>query len=639
MKKSSIFISLFILSPLGIQAQKLNIKTSMEVPDPKNPELESLVAATGNSQTKNGIYIPFQVELNSKSMPTGYAYKKAELERINEYDVVLLFVPKVNVSSMMIGNRKVIKDDNENNLINEPLLDGVWKEMTVLKKLKTNNEFRIFFAESCGLNDNSFINAISLAASGDNYIFGKTWLDFDVLILALKNKDEFRIKSARLLGRLKDKRALGPLIYALPYREGHDWVADALNKIDPNWMSSETFKKAAPVFINALKEEQCFKYALESLYKIDAQWMCSQAAKDAVPSFVTLLKEGKSNVRCNMAKTLGLIKDPSALEPLIAEMKHKDCYDEVKKAIETTDPNWMDSQAARNALPMFIEMLNDADRNVRLEAAKALEGIKDKRAIPALSDVLQREDGFIYVKNIAAMALGEFHCRETIDPLIQSFKSSNSKDFCDLVTKILINLDDSLTIEPLIAALKDENIIIRIRAAWILGDKKEIRSVEPLIMALKDKYLYDLTPSLTKIKPNWIQMESAKEIIPKFLTSLTSESPNIRENTIQVLRTNKYTPAVESVIHALNDEFESVRREAANALGIFGDSRAVEPLIQALEDKKASVRLEAIWALGLLKDKRAVKPLTKFLKTDDPFTRSRAAEALEKITGKSNLEE
>ena len=55
--------------------------------------------------------------------------------------------------------------------------------------------------------------------------------------------------------------------------------------------------------------------------------------------------------------------------------------------------------------------------------------------------------------------------------------------------------------------------------------------------------------------------------------------------------------AVEPLIAALEDEEWSVRRSAAEALGLIGDESAVALLIFALEDENASVRESAYRAL------------------------------------------
>ena len=71
---------------------------------------------------------------------------------------------------------------------------------------------------------------------------------------------------------------------------------------------------------------------------------------------------------------------------------------------------------------------------------------------------------------------------------------------------------------------------------------------------------------------------------------------------------------VAGLIEALRNENMSVRRKAAEALGLLGDAQAYEPLIKALDDDH-SIRWRTAIALGRLGDKRAVRPLIEALIT------------------------
>ena len=92
------------------------------------------------------------------------------------------------------------------------------------------------------------------------------------------------------------------------------------------------------------------------------------------------------------------------------------------------------------------------------------------------------------------------------------------------------------------------------------------------------------------------------------------------------------------LIKALSNGKSTVRRSAAEALGLLGDKRAVDPLIKALWDDDTILRLEAVEALGLLDDGRAVDPLIKVLSDDDPDVREAAAKVLGLLGDKRALD-
>jgi len=58
--------------------------------------------------------------------------------------------------------------------------------------------------------------------------------------------------------------------------------------------------------------------------------------------------------------------------------------------------------------------------------------------------------------------------------------------------------------------------------------------------------------------------------------------------------------AVDGLIKALKDQDETVRSQAAWALGAIGDGRASDALAATLKDTSPKVRRQAAWALGVM---------------------------------------
>lgn len=79
-----------------------------------------------------------------------------------------------------------------------------------------------------------------------------------------------------------------------------------------------------------------------------------------------------------------------------------------------------------------------------------------------------------------------------VDTLIATLKDNDtpSNVRCQAICILGMIKKDARAVEPLIAALKDENRDVRCSAVWALGALKEPRAVEPLITALKDKDEY-----------------------------------------------------------------------------------------------------------------------------------------------------
>lgn len=62
-----------------------------------------------------------------------------------------------------------------------------------------------------------------------------------------------------------------------------------------------------------------------------------------------------------------------------------------------------------------------------------------------------------------------------------------NRAICQAVAEALGKLGDTRAVEPLIAALQDEDVELRRAAAQALGEIGDSRAVEPLIAALRDK--------------------------------------------------------------------------------------------------------------------------------------------------------
>lgn len=205
------------------------------------------------------------------------------------------------------------------------------------------------------------------------------------------------------------------------------------------------------------------------------------------------------------------------------------------------------------------------------------------------------KDGSLKVKLMPAVSLGNIKSAGEIKQLIVALKDKKTgENAADALVKI-----GRPAVKPLITAMKNENGEVRKNAARALGEIKDRRAVKTLIAALDD------------------------------------EDKDFREIVVQALGRIEDSRVVEPLISVLNnqDEDESVRWEAAASLGKIKSSRSVEPLIHALKDKSRDIRGVAAAALGEISDDRAIEPLIEALKDRDKSIRRNIALALRKITG------
>jgi len=126
-------------------------------------------------------------------------------------------------------------------------------------------------------------------------------------------------------------------------------------------------------------------------------------------------------------------------------------------------------------------------------------------------------------------------------------------------------------------------------------------------------------------------------VVPPLVAALQSQNLFVREAAADQLGFHPLTPrgvfAIEtgifsSLVGALHDQSNHVRRAAAHAIGNLGCAEGVEPLLAALRDSDPYVRRASAIALGKLKDPRALAALCEARVDSDLMTREQVEEAI-----------
>ena len=267
-----------------------------------------------------------------------------------------------------------------------------------------------------------------------------------------------RAYAAEILGKIKDARAIEPLIKQLN---------NQMNGVD--------------------------EVAVEALVNI---------GKPAVTPLIAALKDKNKRIRAYVAETLGKIKDVRAVEPLLKTLGDENDDDWVRGKTAVALGKIKDVRAVE---PLITMLNNDAgpDSDFIGGVTWALGQIGDVRAIEPLIAYMGRgsflgcapalmQIGKPAVEPLiaalkdepyrAAWALGEIGDVRAIEPLIATLNGKYEKPVGVALVKF-----GKPAVEPLIVALKDKNTTVRLVAAWALGEIKDGRAVEPLIAKLKDK--------------------------------------------------------------------------------------------------------------------------------------------------------
>lgn len=264
----------------------------------------------------------------------------------------------------------------------------------------------------------------------------------------------------------------------------------------------------------------------------------------------------------------------------------------------------------RRATQLLINTLEYPDASMRLNTIQALTWLRDPESIEALARMLH--DSHSSVRQGAVRALNVFGEQAT-EHLIPILANGPSDTMRVMTASALGSIGDPKAIEPLIAILKDEALIVRrdaVRALGNIGAKNTEAArivIRPICEALGDT--------------NSIVQRSAASA----LAEIGQEYPDLAAEAVPML--------LSSLKH---NRQAALQRDIIHALGKICDQRAAEPLIECYLTRRApigEITSWAAWALGEIGDECAVEPLTVLLNSDCHLGARSAAEALGKIGG------
>jgi HEAT repeat protein/Tfp pilus assembly protein PilF len=235
--------------------------------------------------------------------------------------------------------------------------------------------------------------------------------------------------------------------------------------------------------------------------------------KRAFKPLVRMLHNDRSFARAYAALALGYLGDVRAVDELI----NVTGGDHSVFAKDNT-PSWATSALGRlgtkKAIDFLIWKLNDADKDFRSNAARALGDSGSKRAVAPLIKAFQDDRlnlqfhagalgkiggdkalqflmGALQDKTSgnrqgAASALGLAKDKRAVDPLIQLLAYDKDQFVRSDSALALANIGDKRAVEALIRALGDKKYYVRKNVARALGDLGDTRAIEPLKGMLGD---------------------------------------------------------------------------------------------------------------------------------------------------------
>ncbi|MBM4430230.1 MAG: NACHT domain-containing protein [Chloroflexi bacterium] len=337
----------------------------------------------------------------------------------------------------------------------------------------------------------------------------------EAVIDTLRRGTHERWLAVKILGEIKDPRAVEPLIWALDdiqqdVREEAVWALGEIR--DP---------RVVEPLIHAARGG----YMVDAEARSTAKKALGEIGAPAVKPLILALGDPAKEVRQVAAEALGEIGAP-AVEPLIQALRDPD--ERVRSgAVEAL------GRIGEPAVKPLILALRYLGEGVRLWAVEAIGKI-GKPAVEPLIQVLHEPEP--WVRSGATEALGRIG-EPAVEPLIQALRDPDERVRSWAVEAI--GKIGKPAVEPLIQVLHDPNPWVRSGAAEALGRIGGHRAVVSLIQALRDPdegVRYEAAVAMGEIGDAW---------------------------------------AVRYLIPALRNPDARVRWRAAKALGKIGDPRAL----------------------------------------------------------------
>ena len=494
-----------------------------------------------------------------------------------------------------------------------------------------------------------------------------------------------RANAASSLGRFKDTRAIGPLLASLNDPQSSVRMAAVLSlsafkdpRVVPPLIAvlsdpDKDVLRAAALSLGILRDPRAITALIRSL---STQRMAvsalTQMAHDAFPALINALHDDDSQVRAGAAETLGQIRNPAAVRPLVAATRDPvadvrtsaavaltsfadpQAIDAVLAAVKDDDPRvreavvrMLERVKDRRALNALIVATTDPNPSVQLSAYQALARSNDDRALRPVTKALNSTDPSI--RATASLALSRAHNPKALPDLVSTYRNSTDQNLRIRALEGLGRQKDPLVTDLLIAALKDEDSGIRLTAANSLARIKDPRAVKPLANALAD-------PDNSNKQPFYSALASIGPASFEPLEAMVEDSRTCPQAAGYLAAT--HDPKAAQVLLPLLDklDFEPDRpgmislgraptradldRAAASAHQVTGtcffpaarglialhDARVIVPLVKCLHTPHSGRDQvpELLRHLGPL----AIEPMLSLFHDPDPVTRRLAAETV-----------
>lgn len=501
--------------------------------------------------------------------------------------------------------------------------------LTFYSCLESGNEKELILSNISSLGSEDF----SVRIRSENFLIKKGKKAVPYLIEALKDNNRYiREGSVRVLGEIKVKEAVDPLIEILRHEE--DWIIRSYAALSLGEIGDT---RAVEPLIHVLKSRSIVNVMASSSA---AKALGLLGDNRAVKPLINSLKD--ISIMANSIEALGRIGNPMALPPLmeilslekdmenikvlqISLLYLEEAQDKLILALGSKNKELKDQaekvflETGKDAIPLLLEDVEIREPSVRLGIVGVLNKIGDLEALEGLTLMLDKEtDPHIKteitysIKNLG----GSF---QNLIKLLGGSDLAKRKEAMER----LISIGNEAVL-PLISSLEKNDPSEYGGIIEVLGEIKDPRAVKPLIEKLSTEdplVRYLIIEALIKIDER-----------DMLIDALENKDHKVRSGICEVLGNIKEEKALPLLLNILKDDNnDDVKESAAMAISNIGSSDTIEPLMALLYDRNSKTVVYSIEALGELNASESFNILVEKLSDYNSLVRAAAAESLGKL--------
>lgn len=259
-------------------------------------------------------------------------------------------------------------------------------------------------------------------------------------------------------------------------------------------------------------------------------------------------------------------------------------------------------QSYQESLQRLYDAMQHEDGDGRLAAAKVLGQLDIAAAVPLLIDVLR--DGHWEMR----IAAHDLLLSLNIPPLQGLRQALIDPDYdFDKTAFVLLGQLKEIALPTLLFALHDEEMDVRRRAVWALGEIQDKAAVPGLVRALHDENNLVIGDAISAL--GW--MRDTMTVMP-LQEMLYHENLRLRKTAVDALRWIG-APAYRSLLRGLDSGDDHTRKLVVEALREIPDAEMTKLLIETSYHENVVVRMAALEALRGRKDSKTMKRLIEAL--------------------------